>query len=188
VPAFTLGVVDTDPVTMAGAYATFAARGVHCSSRPVWKVLDKFGEIFTRYPRQCGRVLPDRVADAVNDVLRGVQEPGGFGYNAGISLAQPSAGKTGTINRNMAVWFVGYTPDLSTAAMLAGANQRGHWVTLNGQTIGGRRVDRAAGSTNAGPIWGDAMQVVQRWLPDRDFRPPDPRTVRVPPSEEDEEE
>ncbi len=37
-------------------------------------------------------------ADAVNDILRGVQEPGGFGYDAGISLDQPSAGKTGTIN------------------------------------------------------------------------------------------
>jgi membrane peptidoglycan carboxypeptidase len=178
VPAFTLGVVNTNPLSMAEAYATFAARGLHCDSRPVTEILDTHGERIKKYPRQCQRVLPKPVADAVNDVLRGVQEPGGFGHNAGISLAQPSAGKTGTINRNMAVWFVGYTPNMATAAMIAGANRRGHWTTLNGQVVGGSRIDRAAGSTNAGPMWGDAMKRVQRWLPDRDFKSPNPRVVK----------
>ena len=77
-------------------------------------------------------------ADAVNDILRGVQEPGGFGHGAGINLAQVSAGKTGTINENRAVWFVGYTPNLATASMIAGADINGNWVTLNGQTLGRR--------------------------------------------------
>src|SRR5688500_19662476 len=40
-------------------------------------------------------------------------------------LNKPAAGKTGTINSNMAVWFNGYTPALSTASMIAGANQQG---------------------------------------------------------------
>ena len=35
VPSFTLGVADTSPLEMAEAYATFAARGKHCDSRPV---------------------------------------------------------------------------------------------------------------------------------------------------------
>jgi membrane peptidoglycan carboxypeptidase len=177
VPAFTLGVVDTDPLSMAEAYATFAARGVHCESRPVEEVVLANGET-KEYPNQCGRVLERPVADAVNDVLRGVQEPGGFGHNAGLALNQPSAGKTGTINRNMAVWFVGYTPNMATASMIAGADRQGRWRTLNGQVVGGSRIDRAAGSTNAGPMWGDAMKVVQRWLPDRDFKKPNPRKIK----------
>jgi len=111
-------------------------------------------------------------------VLRGVQEPGGFGHGAGISLTQPSAGKTGTINSNMAVWFIGYTPNLATASMIAGANRVGEWVTLNGQTVGGSYISRAAGSTNAGPMWGDAMKVVEQWLADRDFISPDPTTIK----------
>ena len=49
-------------------------------------------------------------------------EPGGFGYGA-ISTVQPDAGKTGTTQDGKAVWFVGYTPNLATAAMIAGANQ-----------------------------------------------------------------
>ena len=178
VPAFTLGVVATDPLTMAAAYATFAARGVHCAPRPVTAVRNSDGDPIVRYRKDCERVLPKQVADTVNDILRGVQEPGGFGYGAGIALDQPSAGKTGTIQNNRAVWFVGYTPNMATAAMLAGANRQGHWVTLNGQVVGGSRIDSASGSRHAGPIWGGAMQTVQRWLKDRNFVEPGRDLVR----------
>jgi membrane peptidoglycan carboxypeptidase len=173
VPAFTLGVAETDPLSMAEAFATFAARGVHCASAPVTELRDEAGSVVKTYRPRCERVLREIVADTVNEVLRGVQEPGGFGHGAGIALNQPSAGKTGTIDQNRAVWFVGYTPDMAAAAMVAGANHLGHWVTLNGQVVGGERIAEAFGSTEAGPIWGDAMKVVQQWLPDRDFvRPP----------------
>jgi len=177
-PPFTLGVVNTDPLTMAEAYATFAARGMHCDARPVTEILNSNGKVLKEYPKECKQVLPKDVADAVNDILRGVQEPGGFGYGANINLSQPSAGKTGTINENMAVWFIGYTPNLATASMIAGANSKGEWVSLNGQTVGGSYISRAAGSTNAGPMWGDAMKVIEQWLADRDFSSPDPRTIK----------
>ncbi len=177
-PPFTLGITDTDPLSMAEAYATFAGRGLHCESRPVTEILNSKGRTLKKYDADCQQVLRRDVADAVNDVLRGVQEPNGFGYNAGLALAQPSAGKTGTINNNMAVWFMGYTPNLVTASMIAGANRQGEWVTLNNQTVGGSYISRAAGSTNAGPMWGDAMKVVEQWLPDRDFTSPDPTTIQ----------
>ena len=178
VPPFTLGVTDTDPLTMAGAYATFAARGVHCAPRPVTEVLNSNGKVIESYPKQCEQLLPTATADAVNDILRGVQEPGGFGHSAGLALSQPSAGKTGTINSNMAVWFIGYTPNLATASMIAGANSLGEWITLNGQTVGGSYITSAFGSTNAGPMWGDAMKVIQQWLPDTDFSIPDPTAIQ----------
>ena len=177
-PPFTLGIVNTDPLTMAEAYATFAGRGLHCDARPVTEILNSKGKLLKEYPATCEQVLPRDVADAVNDILRGVQEPGGFGYGAGINTVQPSAGKTGTINENMAVWFIGYTPNLATASMIAGANSKGEWVTLNGQTVGGSYISRAAGSTNAGPMWGDAMKVIEQWLADVDFTSPDPRTIK----------
>ena len=177
-PPFTLGVVNTDPLTMAQAYATFPARGLHCDARPVAEILNSKGKVLKQYPKECRQVLPRDVADAVNDILRGVQEPGGFGYGANINLSQPSAGKTGTINKNMAVWFIGYTPNLAAASMIAGANSKGEWVSLNGQTIGGDYITSAHGSTNAGPMWGDAMKVIQQWLADENFTSPDPRTIK----------
>ena len=177
VPSFTLGVAETSPLEMAEAYATFAGRGLHCASRPVTAIEDADGQVLKEYKEDCHQVMQASTADAVNDILRGVQEPGGFGYDAGISLNQPSAGKTGTIDNNMAVWFVGYTPSLATASMIAGANDDGTWVTLNGQTVGGSYIDAAHGSTTAGPMWGDAMKVIQQWLPDDDFTPPSGQDV-----------
>ena len=107
------------------------------------------------------------MADAVNDILKGVQEPAtGSAPTAGLALNQQSAGKTGTINDNTAVWFIGYTPNLATAAMIAGANTPGHWITLNGQTVGGTYIAGAHGSTTAGPMWGDAMKGIESVLPD----------------------
>jgi len=172
VPSFTLGVAETSPLEMAEAYATFAGRGMHCAARAVTSIEDADGNLLREYKEDCRQVMEAPVADAVNDILRGVQEPGGFGHSNGLALNQPSAGKTGTIQNNMAVWFLGYTPTLATAAMIAGANDDGTWVTLNGQVIGGSSVATAFGSTLAGPMWGDAMHVIQQWLPDDDFTAP----------------
>ncbi len=143
---------------MAEAYATFGARGIHCDSLPVTSVSDADGNLVKDYPQTCEQVMPGATADAVNDVLRGVMEPGGFGQN--IAIDKPSAGKTGTNNANMAVWFAGYTPEIAAAAMVAGADPLGNWVTLNGQVVGGSYISEAFGSTVAGPIWGDAMAAV----------------------------
>ena len=121
----------------AQAYATFAARGLHCDPRPVTGVLDSRGQTLKEFPTQCEQVMPGATADAVNDILRGVMEPGGFGQN--IAIDKPSAGKTGTNQSNMSVWFAGYTPAIATVAMVAGANEFGEWVSLNGQTVGGSR-------------------------------------------------
>ncbi|MBO0846587.1 MAG: penicillin-binding protein [Nocardioides sp.] len=178
VPSFTLGVASVSPLEMADAYATFAARGLHCDPRPVVAIDDSNGHQLKAYPEQCQQVIAAPVADAVNDVLRGVQEPGGFGYDAGLGLSVPSAGKTGTTDRNMSVWFMGYTPSLCAASMIAGANKSGHWITLNGQTVGGQYVYAAHGSTTAGPMWGDAMHVIQQWLPNTDFVAPNANEIR----------
>ena len=130
------------------------------------------------YPSQCTQVLPQSTADAVNDVLRGVQENDGFGALNGLQLDQPSAAKTGTTQEGKSVWFMGYTPELATAAMIAGANSDGTPFKLAGQVIGGDYISTASGSGFAGPMWGDAMQVIDKWLPYADFVKPDARDVR----------
>ncbi|HEX2896345.1 MAG TPA: transglycosylase domain-containing protein [Marmoricola sp.] len=170
VPSFTLGVPSVSPLEMADAYATVAARGLHCDERPVLKILNSDGRLFKTYPPKCQQVMQQNTADTINDILKGVMAPGGFG--GPLALDKPSAGKTGTIDSNMAVWFDGYTPALATASMIAGANQLGHWITLNGQTVGGSYIATAHGSTTAGPMWADAMRAIQDLLPNEDFVPP----------------
>jgi membrane peptidoglycan carboxypeptidase len=178
-PSFTLGVVDVSPLEMAGAYATFGARGLYCTPRPVTAILDSAGNTIKKYPTECKQVLTNDVADAVNDVLRGVQEPGGFGHDLGHTNLQtasgtviPSAGKTGTTQSGKSVWFMGYTPQIATAAMIAGANSSGSPISLVGQTIAGSYVPTVSGSGFAGPMWADAMHPIQNTLDVEDFTKP----------------
>ncbi|MGZ6745314.1 MAG: penicillin-binding protein [Nocardioides sp.] len=178
VPSFTLGVVDVDPLTMAAAYATWAGRGLYCKPRPITSIEDSGGNTLKSYSSECKQVVPSTVADAVNDILRGVQEGTGFGASQGLQLDKPSAAKTGTTNDNKAVWFIGYTPALATASMVAGANQLGQPISLNGQVLGGTYTASAHGSTTAGPMWGDAMHAIMQFLPSEDFVKPSAQDVQ----------
>ena len=94
-PNFTLGVADVSPLEMAEAYATFAARGLHCAARPVLEIRDAGRNVIRDYPEDCEQVMQETTADAVSDILRGVIE-GGFA--SAQALDQPAAGKTGTTN------------------------------------------------------------------------------------------
>ncbi len=176
VPSFTLGVADVSPLEMAEAYATFAAEGLHCDARPVTEITDAQGNTLKEYEKNCTQVLASPVANAVNDVLRGVLASGGFAQAQ--YPGQPSAGKTGTTSDNKAVWFVGYTPNLAGAAMVAGVNRQGHPESLDGKSVGGRTLYSSSGSTTAGPIWGDAFKAVSPLLDDLDFTRPSSTDIR----------
>ena len=97
---------------------------------------DRSGKVLKDYPEQCTQVMQQRDADAVNDILAGVIEPGGFG--AGIAIDQ--AGRRQDRHHpdsNRRSGSSATRPTWPTAAMIAGANQEGHAITLIGQTVGG---------------------------------------------------
>lgn len=181
---FTLGVTDVSPLEMAAAYATPASGGMYCKPRPVAEILDAQGAVIKSYGPSCKRVLTTEQAAQINDILRGVQEPGGFGHSNGTGLNIPSAAKTGTAQENKAVWYNGYTPELATASMIAGvvtndknANLNGRPKSLAGVTINGAPLNFAAvgGSSLAGPMWAKAMQRIQDSLAPANFDAPPKR-------------
>ena len=165
-PSFTLGVTDASPLEMAEAYATFAARGMHCASRPVTQILDANGIVAKEYAPQCTQVMQENVADAVSNVLRGVIE-GGFASEQ--ALATAAAGKTGTTQEQKAVWFCGYTTQYAAAATIAGIDALGRPESLVGKTVDGSYIDSASGSGFAAPIWGDALKALTVGQPYEDF-------------------
>lgn len=166
VPIFPLGVANVSPLEMAEAYASFGARGLHCDARPVTEVRGADGDVVSTHRPSCKQVVAPTTADAVNDVLRGVVEPGGFASAAAID--KPAAGKTGN-NEGLSVWFVGHTPALATAAVIAGVSPEGSPALLQGSVVGGTVVGVPSASALAAPLWGDAMRGVEDLLPDEDF-------------------
>ena len=171
---FTLGVTDVSPLTMAAAYAVPASGGIYCKPLPVDRILDMKGQVVKLYTKQCRRVLAPRIAAQINDILEGLKRPGGFGYANGTRLTIPSAAKTGTTNSNRAVWYVGYTPRLVAASMIAGADDQGRPRSLAGVTLRDKPISfsQVGGSSLAGPMWKKAMGPIEKRLPPTEFEPP----------------
>jgi membrane peptidoglycan carboxypeptidase len=115
-----LGSLEVSPLNMAAAYGVFAARGQKAEPRPVVSVIVRETKeaLENNAPDQIKReeVLKEVVADNVTAILRGVLEAGGTA--AGKGIGRPAAGKTGTAQDNKDAWFVGYTPNLSTAVWM----------------------------------------------------------------------
>ncbi|HEX9042161.1 MAG TPA: transglycosylase domain-containing protein [Trebonia sp.] len=117
-PAFTLGVVNVSPMSMAAAYATPAANGVYCSPIALTKIIDDAGKSLPVPSAHCHQAIPVRVAQAVNYILQGVfTAPGATAAGQGLAN-YPAAGKTGTSNVENGIGtpyaaFAGYTTKLA---------------------------------------------------------------------------
>ncbi|HEY8478324.1 MAG TPA: penicillin-binding protein [Spirillospora sp.] len=117
-----LGVNDVDMVSLAAAYAGFAARGKYCPPISVTEVIDSQGKRLKLPKHECKQVLDQDVADKVNSILRGVLT---HGTARGRGIGRPAAGKTGTCEEFTCAVFAGFTPNL--AAAVAYWDYRGPW-------------------------------------------------------------
>ncbi|GGV80224.1 penicillin-binding protein [Streptomyces gelaticus] len=112
VPSFSIGTSSPSAIRMAGAYATFAASGQQREPYSVSEVKHE-GKTVYRHKEATKRAFDAAIADNVTDVLKNVVDKG-----TGTPAQLPGrdvAGKTGTTDDNKSAWFVGYTPQLSTA-------------------------------------------------------------------------
>ena len=166
-PSFTLGTVEVNPLSMAEAYATFASGGIHCDPVIVDKITTRTGESLAAPDANCKRVMTQDVANAVNSMLASVMTLG-TGARARTADGRPQAGKTGTIDSNQAVWFVGYTPKIAGAAMISIDNTQKPFVRgkspyrtgLKGYVVPSTNLLlEGSGSGDAGQdIWKPVMQ------------------------------
>jgi penicillin-binding protein 1A len=157
VPGLVLGQSETTPLEMTGAFSVLANRGLLNPPRAIRRVLDG-GNCKNRNDLSSCRlmysteqdternrpVLQPEVADTMTTLLQGVVS-GGTGRAAAI--APGIAGKTGTTNNGVDLWFIGYVP---------GGLVTGIWLgnDMNESTSG-------QGAVAAG-IWGRYMAQVLR--------------------------
>ena len=150
-PANVLGSQSVAPLTMANAFATFAANGVYCQPVAILKATDSNGEELKVPSANCSQKIDEGVAKAMNYALSNVWN----GTAKGI--ARPgfaAAGKTGTTTHNEHTWFVGYTPRLAAAVWVGhtDAMKSMHGLTINGRNYSGFGAG-PWGSSIAAPTW-----------------------------------
>jgi penicillin-binding protein 1A len=144
VPAEAIGglAYGVTPLEQADGYATLANGGVHHDPTAISKVEFPDGKVDEIESEEGERVLTTGQAYDVTNVLKGVITQGtGAGYT-NLPCSEV-AGKTGTSEEESDAWFVGYTPEFSTAVWV------GHPQS--------REVTGFGGPT-AGPIWRDYME------------------------------
>lgn len=149
------------PLEMASAYGVFATNGILCKPFALLKVTDAHGKVLYEQDTVAKRVMdPKPVYTTVNmleDVLI-------WGSGGGMGIGRPAAGKTGTTDNYVDAWFVGFTPDLSTAV----------WVGDDNNTT----LANMSGSETPLSIWHDFMVNAHKDIPVSDFVNPG---VEIPP-------
>jgi membrane peptidoglycan carboxypeptidase len=135
-PSVTLGVASVSPLQMADAYATFAAQGQQADAYSVAEVRGDNGGLLYRKRVTQADAFTASIANEVTYALTQVVQNGTG--TAAQALGRPAAGKTGTHDDGSHVvtaWFVGYTPQLSTAVMFYREGPGGSQASLDG--VGG---------------------------------------------------
>ena len=110
-----------NPLEMASAYGVLATNGLYSKAMALLKIVDREGKVLYQAKPQTKRVIDAASAYMTTNMLEDVLVSGTAG---GMGIGRPAAGKTGTTDTYIDAWFVGYTPDLSTAVWVGDDNNK----------------------------------------------------------------
>jgi len=111
-----LGATEVPLDQMVSAFSAFPNKGIRVEPHLIRRVLDRDGAVLEEWEKTTYKVVNQYVALTMVSMMRGVVE---FGTaTAARSLGVPLAGKTGTVNDQTDVWFIGYTPTYVTGVWM----------------------------------------------------------------------
>jgi penicillin-binding protein 1A len=174
VPSAVLGSNSVTAVDMSAAYATFANRGIRVPPVLVTRITRSNGTVLFEHQHRQEKVIEAGLADTVTDILVQAIERG-TGTRA--RLDRPAAGKTGTANDWVDAWFVGYTPELSTAVWVGFPTKAGEQPVQMRPPVTPVRV---TGGSYPAEIWQRFMSTALAGRPPSEFVAPT-TTTTIPP-------
>jgi len=153
-----LGSADIPPLEMVSAFAPLANGGMRVAPMAILRVEDLEGNVYVEQRPALERALAPGVAFIVTDMLKEVVKPGGTAGGVSSQVGwRPVAGKSGTTDKSVDAWFVGYSPSL-VAGVWAGYPDR--------------RPSNLLGGRDVSPIWGAFMAKALANTPWKDWTPP----------------
>ncbi len=151
--ASSLGSSEVSPLDMCEAYSVIASGGVHRNPVAITKIEDRNGNIVYEHEDEPEQVIDSAIAEDATDVLKTVITEGtATVMTSYYSANQPIAGKTGTSDNYADLWFVGFSPQYTTAVWTGCPNYGQKRVIFRGRT--GNGTDLPV------PIWGTYMSSI----------------------------
>ncbi|MFH7027793.1 MAG: transglycosylase domain-containing protein [Heteroscytonema crispum UTEX LB 1556] len=149
VPGLVLGQSVVNVTEMTGGFSAISNNGVWNRPHAISRILDSSDcedrsdfktcrviYSFDQDPEANKRVLKPEIADTMTSLLRGVVTNG---TGRGAAIGEGEAGKTGTTDKNVDLWFIGFIPSRRLAT--------GIWL----------------GNDNNSPTSGSSAQAAQLW-------------------------
>lgn len=112
-----LGASEASLLDMVAAYSAFPNKGIRMQPHLIRKVYNRDGTLLEQFEGQSSKVTSEYVALTMVEMMRGVVQGGGTATSATGGGSQ-LAGKTGTVNNETDVWFIGYTPTFVTGVWM----------------------------------------------------------------------
>ncbi|MFZ4811309.1 MAG: transglycosylase domain-containing protein [Ilumatobacteraceae bacterium] len=167
---------EMSPLDMASGAQTLANNGVHLEPYYVDYVERADGARIYTHESVGTQVFDEAVALQTTDILKGVLREG-TARRALADFPFPAAGKTGTQADNTNSWFVGYTPQLTTAVWVGDPDGYTEMTTKNVPEFNDLgSAEGVQGGTYPARIWRALMEPTVANLPVEDFAPPPPLT------------
>lgn len=166
-----LGTSLSSPIEMANAYATAAAGGKYCPPKPVTSITDGNGKALKISIEPCKQVMSAKVAAETTKIFQAVlnpNDPKATAHQDALAADRPAAGKTGTVEYAKNIWFVGYTPQLSTAVWVGhGGNSQ---PPLKNISLAGTYYDHYIFASDLpAPMWKGIMDAALQGKPVKQF-------------------
>jgi membrane peptidoglycan carboxypeptidase len=171
--SFATGANPMSPLDMASGLQTVANQGLHHQPYYVESIDKVDGSRFYTHTDPGTQVLDAGVALTELDVLKGVLTRG-TARSALATFARPAAGKTGTQEDNSNAWFVGATPQLTTAVWVGDPDSYKPMNNIPEFRKDG--VSNVQGGTYPAKIWRKYMEGQPAALPVLDWPAPPPPT------------
>lgn len=172
-----LGTSSVSPLEMASAYSNFATNGRHADDYVVAKIVDHQGHVIYEHQPEITQVADPAIFAAARRAL--VQVPT-IGTAPRANIGRPQGGKTGTHQDYKDAWYVGFTPEYSTAVWVGYEAEQ---IELENVTINGQTYSRVFGGSVPAPIWAEFMTIAVEGIPETEF-PAEPshidRYLRTP--------
>ena len=118
-----LGASEASLLEMVSAYSVFPNKGMRVQPHLIRKVYSRDGSLLEESKETAFKVTSEYVALTMVEMMQGVVKAGGTATAASAS-GHLLAGKTGTVNNQTDVWFIGYTPSFVTGVWMGNPERK----------------------------------------------------------------